>query len=66
MDVEIALFAGNAKFMWDGRIYDRPEEAADRRKEYEGNGFEVKTLEREGKHLVYTRRVVKEVVVASS
>ena len=39
------------------------EEAEGKKKEYEGNEFEVRVFEKEGKHLVYTRRVVKEVIV---
>jgi hypothetical protein len=50
------------KFMWDGKEYEKKdaEKTAER---YENDGFEVRVVEEEGKYLVYTRRVVKEVKV---
>ena len=35
----------------------------DKKKEYEKNDFEVRITERDGKHYVYTRRVVTETVL---
>lgn len=63
MDVEQVIYDGSSKFMWDGEICESPDDAENKKKEYEGNEFEVRILEKEGKHLVYTRRVVTEVVV---
>jgi hypothetical protein len=61
-----ARFFGGAKFMWDGVEYATPKEAADKAAEYEKEGFAVQTLAEEGKHFVFSRRVVKEVVVTPS
>ena len=57
------LFVGRRKFIWDGEAYDSRAAAEAKKGEYEGQGFETLLIEEEGKFLLYTRRVVKEVVV---
>jgi hypothetical protein len=56
-----ARFVEGKKFLWDGRVYSSPEDAARARAQYESEGFETCTCEDGGAHLVYTRRVVKQV-----
>lgn len=51
------------KFMWDGKQYETREVAEEVRSGYEKDGFETKIFDEDGKYLVYTRRVVKEIVV---
>ena len=51
------------KFLWDGETYDTKEAADEAENKYKGEDFETRVLEEEGKFLVYTRRVVTEVVV---
>ena len=51
------------KFMWDGKEYSTSEEAGNVASEYEKNNFETRVLQDGDKHLVYTRRVVTEVVL---
>ncbi len=51
------------KFMWDGESYDSGEAPETKKSEYQGQGFETRLLEEEGKILLYTRRVVKEIVI---
>lgn len=51
------------KFMWDGETYEGMEKAKTAQEEYKKNNFETRIVEEEGKPLVYTRRVVTEVVV---
>jgi pyruvoyl-dependent arginine decarboxylase (PvlArgDC) len=63
MDVEQALIMGRDKYMWDGAVYETEEEAKKKGAEYEADNFQVHYLEQEGKHLVYTRRVVTEIVL---
>lgn len=53
------------KFMWDGHLYDSREDASRAEEAYRNDNFEVQRVEQEGKFLVYTRRVVKEVVVTA-
>ena len=48
------------KFMWDGLTYGTREEAEKRCEALRAEGFEVRLAEQDGKHLVYTRRVVKQ------
>ena len=63
MDVKNLLYAGNSKFVWDGELYESHKDAGEKKKEYEDNGFEVIMTEQEGKHLLYSRRVVTEIVL---
>ena len=57
------LFVDRRKFVWDGEAYDSRAAAEAKKSGYEAQGFETQTIEEEGKFLLYTRRVVKEVVV---
>ena len=58
----VRFFDGH-KFMWDDEAYDARDAAEAKRKEYADNQFETQLIEEEGTYLVYTRRVVTEVVV---
>jgi hypothetical protein len=51
------------KFMWDGEAYDSLAAAEAKKHDYESQDFETQLLEEEGKTLLYTRRVVKEIVI---
>ena len=51
------------KFMWDGIDYPSKESASEKIQTYKNNGFEVETYEESGKIYLYTRRVVKEIIV---
>jgi len=63
MEVEEVRFVDNDKYMWDGAIYETKEDAEKKKQEYEGNDFQVQLFEQEGKFLLYTRRVVTEIVL---
>jgi hypothetical protein len=56
---------GEKKFMWDGVDFTSKEAVLDAMQTYKKSGFEVELLEEGDKFLLYTRRVVKEVVVQS-
>jgi len=58
-----ARFFEGKKFMWDGEEYDDEKKAGSVEKQYAENGFEVRSCRENGKVLLYTRRVVTEVVV---
>jgi len=58
-----ARFFEGKKFMWDGEEYDDEKKAGSLEKEYAEKGFEVRSCRENGKVLLYTRRVVTEVVV---
>ena len=51
------------KFMWDGVLYETEKEAQDVKAQYEADGFETLAVAEEDKFLVYSRRVVKEIVL---
>lgn len=56
-------FFDRHKFVWDGETYDGRAAAEAKKSEYEAQGFETQLVEEEGQVFLYTRRVVKEVVV---
>ena len=57
------VFFDGKKFGWDGEEYDAQDKAAAVEKEYRDNGFEVERLTENAKTLLYTRRVVTEIVL---
>jgi len=65
MSPNLSLFCDGKKYMWDGSLYGTREEASAAGQTYQKNNFEVHVIEEDGKFLVYTRKFVKEVVVAA-
>jgi len=63
MEIENYKIIDDKKFMWDGKVYETDSDAKNVMGEYEKDNFEVRMLENEGKHILYTRRAVIEVVV---
>jgi hypothetical protein len=51
------------KVMWDNVEYETEKEAQELKQKYEEDKFEVELVEEEGKYLLYTRRVVTEIVL---
>jgi len=51
------------KFMWDKGDYSTEKEAMDKIANYEKEGFETQLIEEKAKYLVYTRRVVTEIIL---
>ena len=51
------------KFMWDFIVYESKKEAQDMMQKFKDDGFEVELIEEENQHLLYTRRVITEIVV---
>jgi hypothetical protein len=64
MSPNLSRIQDGKKFMWDGRTYATREEAASVGEAYQNDNFEIQVVEEEGKFLVYSRRIVKEVVVS--
>jgi hypothetical protein len=62
MAVRSQLFDGK-KYMWDGQEYDDKKKAGEVEKEYREKGFDVQSCSEEGKILLFTRRVVTEIVL---
>jgi len=56
-------FFERSKFLWDGESHDSRPAAEAKKGEYEAQGFETRLVEEDGKVLLYTRRVVKEIVI---
>ena len=51
------------KFMWDTGHYSAESEAMEKMALYEKDGFETRLVKEENKFLVYTRRVVTEIIL---
>ncbi len=62
MPIDVILVNGK-KFMWDGVDDPSGDKTLERMNTYKANGFEVELQEDNGRTYLYTRRVVKEVVV---
>ena len=60
---ETAKFIDSKKYMWDGKEYESEGDAKAAMEGYEKDNFETEMFEEEGKWLVYTRRVVTEIVL---
>ena len=60
---EISKNIEGKKFMWDGYINKSESEAMKVESGYRENDFETRILQEENTFLVYTRRVVTDVVV---
>jgi hypothetical protein len=61
--MDLARTFGGKKFMWDGKTYPNQKEAEEVGQKYKDDGFEVELVEEEAQCFLFTRRVVKEVVV---
>ena len=61
--MELARVFNGKKFMWDGRVYNNEKERSEIAQKYRDDGFEVEMVDEGGQHFLFTRRVVKEVVV---
>jgi hypothetical protein len=65
MTTNISLIHDGKKFMWDGRLYPTRDEACAAGEAYRNDKFEIRVAEDEGQFLVYTRRVVSNVMVTT-
>jgi hypothetical protein len=60
---KLAIRKDGKKFMWDKGSYSTEAEAKEKLAQYQKNNFDVELLNEEGKYLLYTRRVVTEIVL---
>jgi len=56
------IFDGK-KFIWDGSTYNDEKSAFEISQKYESDGFETKVINEEDKYFVFSRRIVKEIIV---
>jgi len=59
----IAEIIDGKKFMWNQESYATEAEAKEKMAKYEKDGFETRLVKEESKFLVYTRRVVTEIIL---
>ena len=55
--MQLAKTIDSKKFLWDGKEYASPVDAQAAADAYAKDGFEVRTMTDEGKHVVYNRRL---------
>jgi hypothetical protein len=60
---DLAKKIDGKKFMWDKGNYPTDQEAREKMAQYEKDGFEAECVEENGNYLVYTRRLVTEIVL---
>ena len=60
---DLAKKIGGKKFMWDKGHYSTDQEAREKMARYEKDGFEAECVEENGTYLVYTRRLVTEILL---
>jgi len=65
LNPRLAIIHEGKKFLWDGSVFETRDESLRQVQLYEKANFEVCTVEQDGKFLVYTRRVVKELVTGT-
>lgn len=53
------------KFLWDGHLFENRTDASRAADAYKTDNFEVQMVEVGNSYLVYTRRLVKEIVVTA-
>jgi len=51
------------KYIWDNGLYSSEQEAEEKKNSYLKDDFEVVLLNEEDKYLLYTRRIVTEIVL---
>jgi hypothetical protein len=51
------------KYMWDNVVYETEKEAQELMEKYKKDDFEVELIEEEKQYLLYTRRVITEIVL---
>lgn len=60
---DVSKIINGKKVMWDGIVYESEKEAQEVKQTYENDNFEVEMVEEEEKCLLYTRKVVTEIVL---
>jgi hypothetical protein len=63
MDVENYIILDGKKYIWDGSTYDSEPASEDQATNYKRENFEVQVVGQGEIYLVYSRRVVTDVVV---
>ena len=60
---DLSKIIDGKKMMWDCVVYESEQEALDVKKKYADDNFEVGLVEEDAKYLLYTRRVITEIVL---
>ncbi len=60
MSSNLILISQGKKFVWDGLLYGTSADSERAKEKYVNDGFEVRSVEKEGEFLLYTRRAVKQ------
>lgn len=63
--MQLSRIVDGKKFLWDGSTYNDEKSAFEISQKYESDGFETKVINEEDKYFVFSRRIVKEIIVES-
>ncbi len=61
--MDLSKIINGKKFMWDGAEYTDKKTAIDIEKKYKDDGFETEIIQEGDKYYIFTRRVVKEIII---
>ncbi|MCX6383895.1 MAG: hypothetical protein NTV16_05330 [Actinobacteria bacterium] len=61
--MQLSRIVDGKKFLWDGSTYNDEKSAFEISQKYESDGFETKVINEEDKYFVFSRRIVKEIIV---
>lgn len=61
--MQLSRIVDGKKFLWDGSTYNDEKSAFEISQKYESDGFEAKVINEEDKYFVFSRRIVKEIIV---
>jgi hypothetical protein len=61
--MQLSRIVAGKKFLWDGSTYNDEKSAFEISQKYESDGFETKVINEEDKYFVFSRRIVKEIIV---
>ncbi len=60
---DVSKIINGKKVMWDGVVYETETEAQEVKQKYEEDDFEVELVAEENQYLLYTRRLVTDIVL---
>lgn len=61
--MQLSKIINGKKYMWDGATYSDKKSTLDIEQKYKNDGFETEILEEDKNYYIFTRKVVKEIII---
>jgi hypothetical protein len=61
--MQLSKIINGKKYMWDGATYSDKKNTLDIEQKYKNDGFETEILEEDKNYYIFTRKVVKEIII---